>query len=610
MRLSLLNLKASMAGKSRADIVYKIIISLFVSLFIIMLFANIGNRVMFIDEAITAMLGKNTMTFGYPLVWDGKNLITASVNGNEFNESLVYIKHNWLPYYISAFVQVFTTNVAVIRSIFACFGVLSLFLYKSLLEEISDNKIFRMIGFAVFTFSIPVTLYFRSIYYTGLGLTFSISTILLYIRTIKYNKRKDYILLCVSLILLFHSLYLFYFINATALFLSYIIFDFNKTTFKKYFTVGFISALLTLPWYFYSRLYLNKVEVKLSVGAKYFDELIFGYLWQLHAYFIPFLSLLIIYVIIKVLNIHSRDKSIQNSSIRINNLKHQLKQFLKRYRIPMISLIFILVNLVVISIFGIWLNTRWMIPSIPFIYILLTYILYEFYRLDKYIGVVVAIILIFTNVLNVAPYSIIKYSITDTSAIESFVKPPVPFIDTGEGWNTKEKNLKEFLSDFYMRSYFLDYCSELLSKYNDADKGMVEFLLKYGKPSDKVHLVGYQNEIVAYYTGMKMVNRLDKNQQLFAETFLGYPNARKFEHLTICPYEYCDWIIERNESSKEEIWHNEELFQRIYIKCPQTREWNEIWAHSFVSNYNNDGFYIYKNIINREKLPFDEYSIE
>ena len=71
----------------------------------ILLLFNISNRYMFADEAIEALIGKNILKFGLPKVWDGNNLALAGVNGNEFNESLIPIRNNWLPYYVAAFGQ-------------------------------------------------------------------------------------------------------------------------------------------------------------------------------------------------------------------------------------------------------------------------------------------------------------------------------------------------------------------------------------------------------------------------------------------------------------------------------------------------------------------------
>ena len=122
----------------------------------VMAYANLGNRYMFIDESITAMLGRNILKFGYPKVWDGNNLVMAAINGNEFNDSLVYIKHNWLPYYLSAFGQLFGDNVFNMRALFVLIGILGAAAFGVLAKRLTHNTRAAIIAFSLYSLSIPV----------------------------------------------------------------------------------------------------------------------------------------------------------------------------------------------------------------------------------------------------------------------------------------------------------------------------------------------------------------------------------------------------------------------------------------------------------------------
>ena len=98
-----------------------------ICLMAILLICNISDRYMFADESVEALIGKNILQFGFPKVWDGMNLSMAGVNGNEFNEFLIPIRNNWIPYYIAALGQLISSifypgvqeSVGVMRMLFS-----------------------------------------------------------------------------------------------------------------------------------------------------------------------------------------------------------------------------------------------------------------------------------------------------------------------------------------------------------------------------------------------------------------------------------------------------------------------------------------------------------
>jgi hypothetical protein len=287
------------------------------------------------------------------------------------------------------------------------------------------------------------------------------------------------------------------------------------------------------------------------------------------------------------------------------------------HRLPYISrikymvLVQILLNLTVISLLGSFLNTRWLIPSIPFLYLLTGFILDYIFKKDYIIASIILPVLLFTNLFHDAPYFAIKLSHADIKYFESFVKPPIPFFSVDEGWNTEITDLEGYLSVFCTpKSYFLNFLKEISNDYDDAEEGMVLFLKKYGKQDDTVYIDGFQYETVIYYTGMKVVNRLDPEQQWFPSTFKSYPNAQKYQFLTQYPLNQCDWIVERKKynnggNETKRPWHDTSIFERIYINYPETFPWPEIWYHTFYTDETQPGFYIYRNRLTTPELRID-----
>ena len=67
----------------------------------ILIFSNLSNRYLWEDEAETALLGRNILTFGIPKAFDGKTLISQEV-GRDYDVNYVWRWTPWLDKYITA----------------------------------------------------------------------------------------------------------------------------------------------------------------------------------------------------------------------------------------------------------------------------------------------------------------------------------------------------------------------------------------------------------------------------------------------------------------------------------------------------------------------------
>lgn len=578
----------------RATILLIFIIMLLLSLF------NIDNRYMFVDEAAEAMLGENFLRFKLPKAWDGNNLIMAGVNGNEFNDSLIFVRKNWLTSAVTAAVQGLTgplklnrqSQVGAMRTAFVLFGFLGAVLYYFLVKKISKDRGITLLALLLFAFSVPLYLYIRSIYYLAPTLAFSLAVLLFYLEYIDHKRRRDLRLFVLSSVLLFHCFYPYFIIMMTTIGVTYLIYDRRKLRPKAMIFPGIIITALTLPWYVYARSFLSKVEKSPIVSFEVFLKYLLGYLWQIHAYFFPFIPLLLLALLVRFTNPH-RSKSKDKVSVR------------EKSRSCLLLTLPIGLTLFMMSITNTFLDTRRLITAIPFLYILLAYLSHYIYRSMKHLAYAVILLCLFTNVFHILPYYSFKLLKINPGSIEAVVKPPVPYFDVDEGWNSKIMDLEEYLSQACrFESYFMNYLEEIANDYDDADEGMILFLQKYSRKGQKVHMIGYQFETIAYYTGLRVVNRLDPKGDPLPSAFHSYPNAVNYEHLTKCPISECDWIIERRlgNTLQNVPWHNEQLFERIEIDFPDSAPWNELWAHSFVTDRSYPGISIYRNRQTTEPL--------
>lgn len=604
----------------------KAIFFLIIVVMCILAFANIGNRSMFIDESIEAMLGKNILGFGIPKAWDGKNLIMAEVNGNEFNEALIYVRKNWLSNYIAAFGQLIANlfglskngGVALMRSLFVLIGVISAIAFYYLIREMTIKERVQNIALVLYAFSVNLLLYIRSIYYLAPTLLFVISTLLFYTRFVKTQSAINLTYFTISAILLFHSFYPYFFITMMSLTIVFFLFDFNRRMLKERMAKKVVISLViilstTVPWYIYARSFLSTVEKGQFTSLPLFIESLLGYLWQIQAYFFPFIPVGMMYICVSM---KKRRKTIkvfgQNQSKTSDFLSKK-----QQYRGVVLSGLQIVINLVVISSTTNFLDTRRLIGAIPFLFFFLALVIDSFIEYKKNVGYAILALCLFTNVLHISPYLICKAAKIEPSMIENFIKPPVPYFNVDQNWLNKKTDLSSYINNCYIASNLQYYLEEICNNYDDADEGIIKFLNAYANPTHKVMVIGYQYETIAYYTDCIVVNRLDASKDPLPSVFRHYPNAERYEYLTYCPIMKCDWIIERRSDSGQNssfktqnaIWHDESLFERYYIDYPDAQPWNEIWDHSFVTDDKYEGVYIYRNMSTTDdiNLPLNTF---
>jgi hypothetical protein len=87
--------------KSLSSSILFSLLLLFLSVFFYLL--NLDNWFLWQDEANGALLAKNTLKFGFPFVFDGKNVIWPGQTdvSPDFNYWVVW---GWLPIYVNAFI--------------------------------------------------------------------------------------------------------------------------------------------------------------------------------------------------------------------------------------------------------------------------------------------------------------------------------------------------------------------------------------------------------------------------------------------------------------------------------------------------------------------------
>lgn len=136
----------------------------------VLLFANLGDRALWYDEAQTALLGRQVLEQGRPIVDMGGNVPTDRADRADFDSDGLFVWNTWLPYYLVAgSFGVFGESEGSARLPFALAGLLSFLiaygLAKKLLTEVPHG---RIVAAALVLSCVPLLLHLRQCRYYAL----------------------------------------------------------------------------------------------------------------------------------------------------------------------------------------------------------------------------------------------------------------------------------------------------------------------------------------------------------------------------------------------------------------------------------------------------------
>ncbi len=278
---------------------YYVIISLLLLAASVLLFANLGNQYLWQDEAETAVLARNTLEYGVPKAFDGRNTVNPRIGIHShvgFGNNFTWLYHPWVQFYVTAFsFLLFGVNTFAARFPFAFFGLLNILMLYLLAYRLTKKKFIAVCSSFFLTFSVPYLLLMRQCRYYAPAVFFVLTAVLFYVKFREKGSLRDLIILSVSLILLGYTVHGVFIPIYAALALHYMLFSFDKKTFPKFFTAGLFIIGAVLPWFIYSRssghmaaIELEKIfknlEFQVRITNKYFfPAVFFGIIYLIRA---------------------------------------------------------------------------------------------------------------------------------------------------------------------------------------------------------------------------------------------------------------------------------------------------------------------------------------
>jgi 4-amino-4-deoxy-L-arabinose transferase-like glycosyltransferase len=216
----------------------------------LLIFANLGNRYLWSDEAETALLARNILTYGVPKAFDGKNVISQEL-GRDYDSNYVWRWTPWLSKYVTAAsFAVLGEGTLSARLPFAILGVASLVSLYLLALRIFKDPWTAVLATAFLALSVPFLLYVRQCRYYSVAILASIWSHA-FLFSLLERRRWAGVGLGVGLTVLFHSNYMIFAVTIVSFALSVPAFYFRRDVLWRGARCLVVAFLVNLPGFFF-----------------------------------------------------------------------------------------------------------------------------------------------------------------------------------------------------------------------------------------------------------------------------------------------------------------------------------------------------------------------
>ncbi len=246
----------------------------------VLLFTRLDNGRLWQDEAETAVLGKNILTFGYPKAFDGTNLLNPSLT---VKENYAWTYHSWLPMYLAASsFALFGTDTWAARFPFALMGLLSIWLSYLLSKRLTSDTLTSRLTTLSLVLCVPFLLHMRQCRYYAPAVLFTLWATLAYWRFL-HKKRFSSVELTAALTLLFHSDHGIFAPLTAGFALHFLAENREKDRWSRGAAVLVSLLALTVPWI----IYLNAGQHHKGFSWKEISHHFQFYIRQINKFLVP-----------------------------------------------------------------------------------------------------------------------------------------------------------------------------------------------------------------------------------------------------------------------------------------------------------------------------------
>lgn len=436
------------------DAIFLVILAVAALLF----FFRLDHRPFWQDEAETACLARNVLTYGVPKAFDGVNLISQE-SGREFNGDYIWRWSPWLQIYLVAGAfWLGGASTVVGRLPFALLGFGTVILVYLFIKRHFQDLAWARLAAALLASSVLFLLFSRQCRYYSLGAFLT----LLSLYAIRENWQKRWgpaILLVISLGLLFHTNYLLFFSYGGALLLAALIVYRKDLPVFRTLTLMIFLVLLLIPSLFFYRIGQQTGMMKLIKVPRNLT----CYFIDLFQYMLP---LPVAVGLIWYLGWGPR---------KIADLPYDSEE-----RFVLFLSLIILGNILIQSLAPSYFM-RYMIHLLPLCIIILAWACCQVLRYHKLPGIILIFLLVLTNWLYLIPLDFTKVTLYPVQR---------------DRYMLTSANCPLRL-----------YLTELFNSYPDVNQGLVDFFLTHAKPEDTI-LTNFGDLPLMFYTKYKVMGGL------------------------------------------------------------------------------------------------------
>lgn len=405
----------------------------------VLIFTNLGGTYLWRDEASTALLGKTILQHGLPKGTDGFNSFSGDPSGekSDMNQNGTWILTPWFPYYLAAPLTVLPPegNEWALRLPFALFGLATLPLVFFTARRFFDTRT-AWITVCFLVLYVPFLLYSRQCRYYAPAMFFSVYFFYAYDKLIK-GERHAAAHFFISQLFLFHTQYMIWAVAGASAAVHFFISGYKKA--ENFLFLGVICAAVNLPWI---ALFRQKAAADMQVtGIETYVKLFPKYIAGLN----DLLPLAFVLIAAVIMLLSKKEEGVRKPALFSNK--------------TVFIIILIAANVVIASMTS-GFFFRYFVGIIPAVMMLNALLADFIFRKNKALGVVLAGLLVFTNLLSLP------------------VKIPAQSL-----WREKieESNLRKLV-----HFPFFQYLYEITHEYRGPIRGIIETLRKSSKDGQTV----------------------------------------------------------------------------------------------------------------------------
>lgn len=215
-----------------------------------LIFVRLDQRLLWVDEAETALLGRHVLVYGVPTAYDGKTLVSQEV-GREYDANYVWRWTPWLEkYLVAASFALLGESTLTARLPFALVGLLSVVAMYPLALALFGDRWVGILAMAFLAVSVPFLLHVRQCRYYSLAIFASIWVLYFFVALAR-GDRGGVIGFAAAMTVLFHSNYLIFLATALALAPCTLWMGFQRAALRRGALAAGLIVLFNGPWALY-----------------------------------------------------------------------------------------------------------------------------------------------------------------------------------------------------------------------------------------------------------------------------------------------------------------------------------------------------------------------